>query len=85
MKKKHRRSPSEQLKQTLASNIRSYRKNRKLSQEELAAICDLHRTYVGSVERGERNVTLGTLEALSSALGVSVAAMLSEGGIADED
>jgi len=76
--------PSNKLKQILANNIRSFRHKKKLSQEELAAMCNLHRTYVGSVERGERNVTLSTLEAFASALGVSVKDLLSERGIKDE-
>lgn len=50
------------LRQILAENLRNFRKSQELSQEELAAKCDLHRTYVGSVERCERNVTLSTLE-----------------------
>jgi transcriptional regulator with XRE-family HTH domain len=41
-----------------------------ITQEELAAICGYHRTYIGSVERGERNITLATVEALASAFGV---------------
>ncbi len=41
-------------------------------------MCGLHRTYVGSVERGERNVTLSTLEAFSVVLGVRVADLLSK-------
>ncbi len=85
MKKKQLRMPSKKLKQVLASNIRSFRHKKKLSQEELAAMCNLHRTYVGSVERGERNVTLSTLEAFSSALGVSITDMLSERGVKDDD
>ncbi len=48
-----------------------------MSQEELAEKCGLHRTYVGSVERCERNVTLSTLELLASVLGVSVPELLS--------
>ena len=70
------RKPGKTLTQTLASNIRSFRRKRKLSQEELAEICGLHRTYVGSVERQERNVTLSTLEVFAKALGVSVPELL---------
>lgn len=64
------------MRATLASNLRSQRKSRGLSQEKLADLCGLHRTYVGSVERQERNVTLATLEAFSKALGVSVPELL---------
>ena len=85
MGKKRLRTPSRKLKQILANNIRSIRYKKKLSQEELAAMCNLHRTYLGSVERGERNVTLSTLEALSSAFGVSVPDLLKERGIRNED
>ena len=62
----------------LAENIRACRQRKNISQEKLAEICKLHRTYVGSVERGERNVTLSTLEAFSTALGISVLELLTE-------
>ena len=65
-----------QLRKILAKNLRAFRKSQGLSQEELAAKCELHRTYIGSVERCERNVTLSTLETLSSALGVTVPELL---------
>ena len=70
------RKPSERMIQVLASNIRTLRHAKGVSQEELAARCGLHRTYVGSVERGERNVTLSTLEVLASVLEVSVPELL---------
>lgn len=72
------RKPTAKLRRVLAANIRAYRHERDLSQEELAELCDLHRTYVGSVERAERNVTLSTLEAFSAALGVSVPDLLTK-------
>jgi len=78
MEKKKLRKPSPKLTQILADNIRAYRKSKHLSQEGLADLCNLHRTYIGSVERGERNVTLSTLEALASALGVQVPELLYE-------
>jgi DNA-binding XRE family transcriptional regulator len=70
------RKPGKRLTHILASNIRNYRRKQNLSQEELAEICGLHRTYVGSVEREERNVTLSTLEVFAKTLGVSVPALL---------
>ena len=78
MDQKKLRRPSPELTQVLADNIRAYRRAERISQEELADLCDLHRTYVGSVERGERNVTLSTLETLATALGVSVPTLLTK-------
>jgi transcriptional regulator with XRE-family HTH domain len=70
------RKPSSPLTATLAMNIRAHREANALSQEEFADSCGLHRTYVGSVERGERNVTLSTLEVFASVMGVSVPQLL---------
>lgn len=70
------RIPSISLRTTLAENVRAFRKAHGVSQEELADLCELHRTYIGSVEREERNVSLSTLEVLSQALGISVAELL---------
>jgi transcriptional regulator with XRE-family HTH domain len=71
------RKPSDRLTAVLATNIRAFREANNLSQEEFAGLCGLHRTYVGSVERCERNVTLSTLEVFASAQGVSVPQLLS--------
>ena len=71
MKRTYRR-PSYEIRRILAYNLRSFRVANNISQEELANRCGLHRTYIGSVERAERNVTLSTLEALASVLGISV-------------
>ncbi|GFO72843.1 XRE family transcriptional regulator, regulator of sulfur utilization [Bathymodiolus japonicus methanotrophic gill symbiont] len=83
MVEKELRKPSQEITQILADNIRTFRKSKHLSQEELADMCELHRTYIGSVERGERNVTLSTLEALSTTLGVSVPELLTRRAIND--
>lgn len=64
------------LRQVLSQNIIAFRKERGLSQDEFAAHCGFHRTYVGSVERKERNVTLETLQLLSIGMGVTAAALL---------
>lgn len=57
----------------VSKNIRHYRKICGISQEELAYRAGLHRTYIGSVERGERNLSLLNLELIAKALGVSPA------------
>ena len=72
------RTPSDSLRATLAENIKAFRGEKGLSQEEFAELCGLHRTYIGSVERQERNVTLSTLEVFSGALGVSVQELLTK-------
>jgi len=59
-----------------AENLRKARLAKKLSQEDLAELANLHRTYVGSVERAERNVSIDNIERLSLALGVSPASLL---------
>ena len=71
-------NPSPSLKAILAENLRQFRKTQGYSQEELANRCELHRTYIGSVEREERNVSLSTLEVLAKALGVSVQELLTK-------
>ncbi len=59
------------IRQRVANNIRKIRNGIGISQEELAARCGLHRTYIGSVERGERNITIENLEKIADALGSS--------------
>jgi transcriptional regulator with XRE-family HTH domain len=61
-----------------AENLRKARLARKLSQEDLAELSGLHRTYVGSVERAERNVSIDNMERLSAAVGVSLPDLLKE-------
>lgn len=72
------RKSSDTLRAVLAENIKAYRREKGLSQEELAEQCGLHRTYIGSVERYERNVTLSTLEVLALTLGVTVPDLLTK-------
>jgi transcriptional regulator with XRE-family HTH domain len=67
------------LQGVIAGNVRTLRLGKKLSQEGLAHICGYHRTYVGMIERGERNITIATLEALAGALGVEAVRLLERG------
>jgi transcriptional regulator with XRE-family HTH domain len=56
------------LQRTFGRNVRQLRIDRGLSQESLADALDVHRTFVGGVERGERNLTLRTIERLCERL-----------------
>jgi len=60
----------------LGARIRELRNALGLSQEELAERAGLHRTYLGAVERGERNVSLDNILAISRALGVTASDLL---------
>lgn len=60
----------------LARHIRELRAVRKISQEVLAELAELHRTYISSIEWRERNVSIDTVERIAQALGVDVAALL---------
>jgi len=59
----------------IGAAIREKRVAKGWSQEELAFNCGLHRTYVGAVERGERNLSLLSLEKIADALGLSIGAL----------
>ena len=57
-------------------NIRRIREERGLSQEKLASLADLHRAYVGQIERGEKNIGLKNLEKIANALSVDIKDLL---------
>jgi transcriptional regulator with XRE-family HTH domain len=59
-----------ELQQTLGRNLRAYRKAHHLSQEGFAEIMGVHRTYVGGLERGERNLTLKSLERIARRIAI---------------
>lgn len=61
------------LPSAVGRRIRELRNGLGISQEELAARSDLHRNYVGSVERGERDIGITALARISAALGLSLA------------
>ncbi|HEY9172958.1 MAG TPA: helix-turn-helix transcriptional regulator [Verrucomicrobiae bacterium] len=62
-----------------AENLRKARLAKGLSQEDLAELANLHRTYVGSVERAERNVSIDNMERLAAAVEMSLPSLLQEG------
>ena len=64
------------LRKSFAANLRAAREAQGLSQEALAHDAGLHRTYIGSVERGERNVSIDNIERLARALGLEPADLM---------
>lgn len=54
------------------TRIAELRKQRNISQEELAERCGVHRTYIGSIERGEKSPTLNTMVKFAKGLGLSL-------------
>ena len=60
------------VKNIVSENIKILRRRNNWSQEDLADICGLHRTYIGSVERGEKNVTIKTLIKISNAFNLPI-------------
>lgn len=67
-----RKNPKLRARAVLARNLRDARGRIGISQEHLADLAGLHRTYVGSVERAERNVSVDNIERLALALGLEI-------------
>ena len=59
-----------------ANRLKEFRTSKGISQEKLAELSGLHRTYVSSVERFERNITVDNMERLANALGVDIRELL---------
>ena len=68
----------EELARRFGELVRRLRSEQGYSQEEFAFRVGLHQTYVSSVERGERNVTIGTADKIARALGTTLAEMFAE-------
>lgn len=71
--------PQESVRQQFAENLRNQRERLGLSQEELADICDLHRTEISLLERCKRSPRLETIVVLARALGLASVGELLEG------
>jgi transcriptional regulator with XRE-family HTH domain len=66
--------------EAIGLRVRQHREAQRLTQAQLGERAGLHRTFIGSVERGERNVAVLNLLAIAQALRVTVASLLAEGG-----
>jgi transcriptional regulator with XRE-family HTH domain len=58
--------------------VRRLRENRGLSQEKLAELAGIHRTYIGDVERGTRNIALVNMTRIAKALGTSLSRLIAD-------
>ncbi len=75
----------EELARRFGELVRRLRSEQGYSQEEFAFRVGLHQTYVSSVERGERNVTIGTADKIARALGTTLSEMFAELERGDDD
>ncbi len=64
------------LQRIVGCNLRAYRQARDLSQEAFADLVGVHRTYMGGLERGERNLTLKSVERIAERLGIDALALM---------
>lgn len=64
------------LQRIVGKNLRAYRMERGLSQEAFADVLEVHRTYMGGVERGERNLTLKSVERIAAKIDVDPLSLL---------
>ena len=64
--------------QSIGRKLRQYRQKQGYSQEALADRAGLHPTYIGQVERGEKNITVETLAKITTALGIPITAVFEE-------
>jgi transcriptional regulator with XRE-family HTH domain len=70
----------ESIERRFGRRIRELRERAGWSQEGFAEACGLHRTYIGGIERGERNVSLVNIERIAIALGVPIADLFADPG-----
>ena len=68
----------------LGQRIRNYRTAKGLSQEKLAELAGCHSTYIGQIERGEKNATIESIEKISAALNVSLSKMFEKLGTGED-
>lgn len=69
----------------LGQRIRNYRTAKGLSQEKLAELSGCHHTYIGQIERGEKNATIESIEKISTALSVSLSKLFEKLGSQDSE
>lgn len=73
------------LQHRVGQNVRAYREAQGFSQEAFADVLGVHRTYMGGIERGERNLTLKSLERMAERMGLEPLALLADSGLRPPD
>jgi transcriptional regulator with XRE-family HTH domain len=68
------------LQEVVGLRVRTLRKAKGFSQEGFAGQCGIHRTFMGSLERGEKNISLETLAKISKGLGITLSELLQDCG-----
>lgn len=66
------------LRKILADNMKALRMRENISQEDFAALCDLHRTYISDIERCNRNISIDNIEKIAEAFHVTASELLKE-------
>jgi transcriptional regulator with XRE-family HTH domain len=66
------------IKKKFGLKVREIRESNQLSQERLAELSNLHRTYIGGVERGERNISIVNIEKISVAMNISLSKLMED-------
>jgi transcriptional regulator with XRE-family HTH domain len=67
---------SKNILKIFGENVQKYRKEKQISQEKLAEIAGVHRTYIGMIERAEKNITLRNIEKIAKTLEVEIKDLL---------
>jgi len=67
---------SKNILEIFGENVQKYRKEKQISQEKLAELAGVHRTYAGMIERAEKNITLRNMEKIAKALDVEIKDLL---------
>lgn len=75
------RGDSMSLINIFATNVKAYRIERNISQEKLAELAGLHRTYISAIERERRNISIDNIEKIAQALNVDAYLLFKEKGV----
>ena len=73
-------APRSDIRKRFGAVVRDYRKAQGYSQEAFADECGLHRTYIGAIERGERNVSIDNIARIAEALGRPIGELFTTNG-----